>query len=76
LVAEATYVDEVPDDSRGYLTSAREAGQQAARAAARRLLLTHLWPGTSSSSAQAAANDEYDGQVDVAVADLVVDFPA
>src|SRR5229473_1612859 len=46
LLAEATYVDQVPEDSRPYLSSARIAGQQAADASARRLMLTHLQPGT------------------------------
>src|SRR5258706_11103679 len=39
LLAEATYVDQVPEDSRCYLTSARQAGRQAAEADARHLML-------------------------------------
>ena len=34
LVAEATYTDDVPDDERAYLSSARQAGELAARAGA------------------------------------------
>jgi ribonuclease BN (tRNA processing enzyme) len=74
LLAEATYIDEVPQDSQGYLSSARHAGRQAAHARARQLLLTHLWPGTDPAAARAAAADEYDGAVGVAAADLVVDI--
>jgi ribonuclease BN (tRNA processing enzyme) len=74
LVAEATYVDQVPENSRRYLSSARHAGQQAAQADASRLLLTHLWPGTNPSAARAAAGEEYDGNTGVAAADLVVDL--
>jgi ribonuclease BN (tRNA processing enzyme) len=32
LLAEATYVDQVPEDSRRYLSSARQVGRQAADA--------------------------------------------
>ena len=75
LLAEATYVDQVPEDSRGYLSSARQVGRQAAEAGAGQLLLTHLWPGTDPTAARAAAADRYDGEVAVATADLVVDLP-
>ena len=46
LLAEASFADEVPEDSRRYLSSARQQGRQAAAAGAGRLLLTHLLPGT------------------------------
>jgi ribonuclease BN (tRNA processing enzyme) len=75
LLAEATYVDQVPEDSRSYLSSARQAGRQAADAGARHLLLTHLQPGTNPAAARAAAGDAYDGEIGVAVADMVVDLP-
>jgi len=74
LLAEATYVDDVPEDSRGFLSSARQAGGQAAEAGAGRLLLTHLWPGTDQAAAKAAAIDRYDGEVGVATAGLVLEF--
>jgi ribonuclease BN (tRNA processing enzyme) len=74
LLAEATYVDQVPEDSRRYLSSARQAGRQAADAGARHLLLTHLWPGTEPAAARAAAGDGYDGEVGVATADLALDL--
>jgi ribonuclease BN (tRNA processing enzyme) len=74
LLAEATYVRQVPESSRRYLSSARDAGQRAADAGAGRLLLTHLWPGTDPSAARAAAGDRYDGQIGVATAGLVLDL--
>jgi ribonuclease BN (tRNA processing enzyme) len=75
LLAEATYVDHVPEDSRRYLSSAHQAGRQATDAGARRLLLTHLLPGTDPAATRAAARDGYDGEVGVAAADLVLDLP-
>ncbi|MFI5485671.1 MBL fold metallo-hydrolase [Micromonospora echinaurantiaca] len=75
LVAEATYVDEVPEDSRRYLSSARQMGRLAAAAGVGHLLLTHLWPGTDPAAAHAAAGDGYDGETDVATAGLVLDLP-
>jgi ribonuclease BN (tRNA processing enzyme) len=74
LVAEASYADQVPEDARLYLSSARSVGQQAADAGARRLLLTHLLPGTDPSAARAAASDMYGGEIGVATADLVIDL--
>jgi ribonuclease BN (tRNA processing enzyme) len=74
FLAEATHVDQVPEDSRAYLTSARQAGGQAMDAGAKHLLLTHLWPGTDRAAARAEAGDRYDGEIDVATADLVVDL--
>jgi ribonuclease BN (tRNA processing enzyme) len=75
LLAEATYVDRVPENSRLYLTSARQAGRQATDAGARHLLLTHLLPGTDPVAARAAAGDEYEGKIGVATADLVLELP-
>jgi ribonuclease BN (tRNA processing enzyme) len=74
LLAEATYVDDVPEHSRGYLTSARRAGRQATAAGVRHLVLTHLWPGTDATSAQAAAEDGYDGEIAIATSGRVFDL--
>jgi ribonuclease BN (tRNA processing enzyme) len=74
LLAEATHVDEVPEDVRPYLSSARQAGQQAKAAGARQLVLTHLWPGTDPATSRAAAGEEYDGPLDVATAGLALDL--
>ena len=70
LLAEATFVSEVPPDSRDYLSSARQAAGQAAVAGAGRLALTHLAPGTDHDAAKAAAAAVYHGQISVAAVGL------
>jgi ribonuclease BN (tRNA processing enzyme) len=75
LLAEATYVDQVPEDSRRYLTSARHAGQQARDADARHLVLTHLQPGTDATAARDAARAGYDGEIGIATSGLIFDLP-
>jgi ribonuclease BN (tRNA processing enzyme) len=74
LVAEASYIDRVPEDSVRCLSSARQAGEEAARAGAGRLLLTHLMPGTGHGAARAAACAYYGGPVNVATPGLVLDL--
>ncbi|MEV0722604.1 MBL fold metallo-hydrolase [Micromonospora purpureochromogenes] len=75
LIAEATYVDVIPDRHAGNLSSALEVGRYAATARARRLLLTHLWPGTDPQAAVAAARQAYGGPVAVAEPGVVVTVP-
>ena len=74
LLAEATYPDHVPPDARDYLSSASQAGRQAARAGVGHLALTHLWPGTDQHAARAAAAAGYHGQISVATAGLSLDL--
>jgi len=74
LLAEASFVDQVPEDVAGYLSSARQQGRQAAAAGAGRLVLTHLMPGTDPAAAQAAAQHGYRGEAGVAAAGLVIDL--
>ena len=74
LVAEATYIDRVPEDSRQHLSSARQAGREAARVGAEHLLLTHLMPGTDHGAARTAASTEYGGPVEVAIPGVVLDL--
>jgi ribonuclease BN (tRNA processing enzyme) len=74
LLAEASYADQVPDDMRQHLSSAQQQGQQATAAAAKRLVLTHLMPGTDPAAAEAAARRWYHGEVGVATAGLVLDL--
>ncbi|PRX60260.1 ribonuclease BN (tRNA processing enzyme) [Nonomuraea fuscirosea] len=75
LLAEATHVEQVPEDSRRYLTSARQAGRQAMEADARHLVLTHLQPGTDASAARAAAGAAgYDGEIGIATSGLSFDL--
>jgi ribonuclease BN (tRNA processing enzyme) len=75
LLAEASYADQVPDDLRLYLSSASQAGHQAAEASVGRLVLTHLMPDENPAAAVGAAGDEYDGDVVVATPGLVLDLP-
>jgi ribonuclease BN (tRNA processing enzyme) len=74
LLAEASYIDQVPEDSRRYLSSAQQQGQQASAAGAGRLLLTHLLPGIDQAAARAAAEQGYRGEVGVATPGLVVEL--
>jgi ribonuclease BN (tRNA processing enzyme) len=74
LLAEASFIDAVPEDSRQYLSSARQAGEYARDAGAGRLVLTHLLPGTDAAAARAAAAAGYDGRIDVATSGLVVEL--
>jgi ribonuclease BN (tRNA processing enzyme) len=74
LLAEATYLDPVPDDARPYLTSARQAGRQARQAGAGRLLLTHLWPGSDRAAVTAEARAEYPGRTGTAAGGMAVDL--
>jgi len=74
MVAEATHVDEVPNDMKGLLTSAADAGSQATEAGVRSLLLTHLWPGTDPYAARAAARETFTGGIGVATPGLAFEL--
>jgi ribonuclease BN (tRNA processing enzyme) len=74
LLAEASYADRVPEDSRRYLSSARQQGRQAAEAGAGHLLLTHLMPGTDPAAARAAAQHGYQGEIGIATAGLALNL--
>jgi ribonuclease BN (tRNA processing enzyme) len=63
LLAEASYVDEVPADSRGRLSTASDAGRLARESGAGRLLLTHLMHGQDPAAATRAAAAEYAGEI-------------
>lgn len=72
FVVEATDRDgETHRHPRNLLTAA-EAGAWAARAGARRLLLTHFWPGTDRVGSLAAARAAFPGDVLLADEGLVV----
>ncbi len=75
LLAEATFPEDMPaaHDAR-YLSTARQAGQYAARAGVSRLVLTHLWPGTVPAAAYAAARSAYPRALEVATPGLTVDL--
>ena len=75
LLAEATFPDRVPAAGDApFLSTARQAGEQAARARARRLILTHLWPGTDPNAARDAARGAYQADLDVAAPGMTVDL--
>ncbi|WP_086819399.1 MBL fold metallo-hydrolase [Allokutzneria sp. NRRL B-24872] len=74
FLAEASYVESVPAESAAYLSSARQAAGYAALGGARRLLLTHLWPGVEGGDAVAAARGVFSGEVRVAVGGLMVEL--
>jgi ribonuclease BN (tRNA processing enzyme) len=74
LIAEATHPYSVPERSAGNLSSAWEMGQLAGRVGVERLLLAHLWPGSSRQVAVEAAREVYDGEVQVAVPDQILEL--
>ncbi len=80
FIVEATVRDQQPGATpapagpRLHLTS-RDAGQAAASAGAKRLMLTHFWPGNDREVSRAAARAAYSGEVVVAEEGLVVDLP-
>jgi ribonuclease BN (tRNA processing enzyme) len=74
FVAEATYADVVPDDSAQYLSSARQAGQNAAAAGVGRLLLTHLTPDAEREPFLTEAAASYAGQLGIADSGLALEI--
>jgi ribonuclease BN (tRNA processing enzyme) len=75
VLAEATFPDQVrPAADAPFLSTAEQAGRYAARAGVRRLVLTHLWPGTDPAAALAAARRAYPAELDVAVPGLTIEL--
>jgi ribonuclease BN (tRNA processing enzyme) len=75
LLAEATFPEQVPSAGDApYLSTARQAGEHAARADVGRLVLTHLWPGTDPPAARAAADRVFPSALDVATPGLTIDL--
>ena len=64
FLCEASWPD-APGRPPGLHLSGREAGEHAARAGARRLLLTHLMPWTDREAMAAEAAQAYDGPLEV-----------
>jgi ribonuclease BN (tRNA processing enzyme) len=54
--------------------TARQAGEAATAAGARRLMLTHFWPGNDRDRSRAAAAETFAGEILVADEDAVVDL--
>ncbi len=75
FLAEATFIDDEAEESDApSLSSARQRGTTAHRAGVRRLLLTHIWPGTDRDELEHAARSEYSGVVATAEPGTVVDL--
>jgi ribonuclease BN (tRNA processing enzyme) len=72
LIEEATLLEPEPEPPRGHLTAA-EAGEHAARAGARRLLLTHFSDELEAGSLRAAAERTFGGPVGLAAEGAVFD---
>ncbi|MER7083674.1 Ribonuclease BN, tRNA processing enzyme [Saccharopolyspora kobensis] len=72
FIVEATGRPGETRQSRRNLMTSHEAGHWARRAGARRLMLTHFWPGTDRVTATAAARAEFSGEVLAAEEGLVV----
>jgi len=72
LISDATLQQPPPADEPRYLLTAAEAGHWATQARARRLLLTHFWPGSDRAASAAQARAEFDGEVLVADEGLTI----
>jgi ribonuclease BN (tRNA processing enzyme) len=75
LLAEASFRDEDDNPASLHLTGV-EAGALAAKAAAKRLVLTHVPPWHDASGMLAEAAAAYDGPAELAVAGAVYPLPA
>jgi ribonuclease BN (tRNA processing enzyme) len=74
FLAEATFAEQVPARLAGNLSTAGEAGENAARAGVEHLVLTHLWPDSDPQAVADAARRSYDGEITVARAGTVFDL--
>ena len=74
FVCEATLQGAPPRDRPRTLTTAAEAGEWAAKARARRLLLTHFWPGSDRAVSVAEAAAGFGGEILAAEEGLVVEL--
>jgi ribonuclease BN (tRNA processing enzyme) len=74
FIIEATDRDgETQRPVRSLMTSA-EAGRWGRQAGARRLMITHFWPGNDRAASKAAASAEFDGDVLTAEEGLTVEL--
>jgi ribonuclease BN (tRNA processing enzyme) len=75
LLAEATFPEQMaPGHDPRYLSTSRQAGEDAATADVGRLILTHLWPGTDQAPARTAARRSYRGGLDIAAPGLTIEL--
>lgn len=79
-IMEATDRNQQPATPRATATrmhlSARDAGEAAARAGARRLLLTHFWPGNDRELSRESAAEVFPGEVLIADEGLEIHLDA
>lgn len=71
-IMDATDREGEQRQSRRNLLTSEEAGYWASRAGARRLMLTHFWPGNDRAASVSAARPHFGGEVLAAAEDLVV----
>ncbi len=74
FLAEASFVNDVPEESATGLSSARDRGAVAEAAGVRGLVLCHVWPGEDEAALEAAARSTYSGEVSTAGPGLTVDL--
>ncbi|MCR6488654.1 MBL fold metallo-hydrolase [Amycolatopsis sp. OK19-0408] len=72
FICDATLRTPPAEGEPRFLMTAAEAGHWATRARARRLMLTHFWPGTDRAAAAEEARAEFGGEVLVAEEGLTV----
>ena len=77
FIADATSYEQRhgPDDGPAMNLNAAEAGEAAASAEARRLLLTHFWPGNDRQASKADAAVRFRGEILLADEDSVIALP-
>lgn len=76
FLVEATHQGPPPDGERNQLLTATEAGRFAEAAGAKRLALTHLWPGSDPKVSVAEAAAAYTGPILTPVAGEVIGLVA
>lgn len=74
FIADATLQGPSPDTEARYVMTATEAGTWAARAGARRLMLTHFWPGSDRARSIAEAREVFPGETIAAEDGLVIEW--
>lgn len=72
LIAEATWQD--ASDQLPFHLSARQAGEHAARAGVRSLMLSHIWPSHDPDVSRAEAAEAFDGEIVIAREGLRVEL--
>ncbi|CAL9470396.1 putative protein [Streptomyces sp. enrichment culture] len=74
FIAGTTLQGTSADGGDGQLMSAVDAGSWATRSGAKRLLLTHFWPGSDRTRSTADARSSFSGEVIAAEEGMVLSF--